>query len=188
MHGSHQAHLQSANHQNNVACAATDLVFDAQVLVAAQQAAADEAEQQLEFERFKFQGTINQADRNSPSQFKTPSTAEQEMWDHYYSTEADFDIAEDPDQVVEAAARSRFERDTERFGLWNGGLAGEDFVFGDSVEITDETRGNSEEDELLAEVMHNTCECSFEIGSTATKEVDRVARVVATCYLPKLEN
>ena len=85
---------------------------------------------------------------------KTPqvSAAEHEMWDDYSTNGAYFDIAEDPNEVSEAASHCQFERKANKFRIWNVKADGELFGLGESADI-DKMGGNPEEDELLAELM-----------------------------------
>jgi len=82
------------------------------------------------------------------------------MWDNYSTNGAYFDIAEDPNEVSEAASRRQFECEANKFGIWNAKADGELFGFGESADI-DKMGGNPEEDELLVELMQNVCECWF---------------------------
>jgi hypothetical protein len=81
------------------------------------------------------------------------------MWQNYEIDGADFEIADDPDQVAEVAARRRFENTVDDFGLWNAEADGEGFGPGNSAEA-EGLGGDPEEDELLTEVMRNACELS----------------------------
>jgi hypothetical protein len=65
------------------------------------------------------------------------------MWQNYETNGADFDIADDPDEAAQVAARRNFEHHADKFGLCN------------SAEING-LGGDPEEDELLAEAMQNT--------------------------------
>jgi hypothetical protein len=151
---SHRAHLQSMAHKTNLN-RLSGSPFDAQVLVAAAAADADAAAQDIMFQSLE---TVSiQMQHRLPLQV---SAAEQEMWDDYSTNGAYFDIAQDPNEASEAALRRQFEREANEFGMWNAKADGDLFGLGESVNI-DEMSGNPEEDELLAELMQNACECWF---------------------------
>lgn len=153
---SHQAHSQPIAHKTNL----NQLFgspFDAQVLAAAAAADADTAAQEILFESLEM---VSIQMQHCLIQKTPPSAAEQEMWDDYFTNGAYFDIAKNPNEVSEAASRRQFEHDANEFRIWSAKADGELFGLGDSVDI-DKMGGNPEEDELLAELMQNACECWF---------------------------
>jgi len=150
---SHRAHSQSIAHRTNLN-RASGMSFDAQVLAAAAAADADAAAQEVSFESLQ---SVSIQKQPLPAKPRDISAAEQEMWDDYILNDTSFDIAEDPDEVAEAASRCRFEREVDEFGTWNPAADGEEFGLGGSESI-DWPGFNPEEDELLAELMQNACE------------------------------
>ena len=154
---SHRAHSQSIAHKTNLNQLFSS-PFDAQVLAAAAAADAEAATQEILFESLE---TVSiQMEHHHVKKTPQVSAAEQEMWNDYSTNGAYFDIAEDPNEVSEAASRRQFEHDANEFGIWNAKADGELFGLGESADI-DEMGGNPEEDELLAELMQNACECWF---------------------------
>jgi hypothetical protein len=151
---SHSGHLKSRGHLAN-AIRVPGQTFEDRVMAADSAARADAVSQELAFAR--LQGLDIHTDTSCSKGFQAPTAAEQEMWQNYETDGADFEIADDPDQVAKAAARRHFENTVDDFGLWNGEADGEAFRPGDSAEA-DELGGDPEEDELLAEVMQNACE------------------------------
>ena len=154
---SHRAHSQSVAHQTNLN-RPSGSPFDAQVLAAAAAVDADAAAEENMFESLETVGI--QMHRHLVNNSLQVSAAEQEMWDDYSTNGANFDIAEDPSETAEAASRRQFECEVNEFGIWNAKADGELFGLGESADI-DQMDGNPEEDELLAELMQNACECSF---------------------------
>ena len=154
---SHWAHSQSIAHKTNLNQLFSS-PFDAQVLAAAAAADAEAATQEILFESLE---TVSiQMEHHHVTKTPQVSAAEQEMWNDYSTNGAYFDIAEDPNEVSEAASRRQFEHDANEFGIWNAKADGELFGLGESADI-DEMGGNPEEDELLAELMQIACECWF---------------------------
>ena len=132
-------------HRTN-ALTSSDKSFEAHVMAGEEEAQVDETLQELEWADLQNVGIHRDPDHMKGSW--APTAAEWDMWEDYEMNGADFDIAVDPADIAEAAARHQFKRDTEEYGaLWN---AGEEF--GDSPN-DDGLGGDSEEDELLAEVM-----------------------------------
>jgi hypothetical protein len=150
---SYSGHLKSRGHLANATRSPLQ-TFEERVIAADIAARADAASQELAFAR--LQNVDVRTDTSFSRGLQAPTAAEQEMWQNYEINGADFDIADDPDQLAEVAARRRFENDADEFGLWNPEADGEDFVFSNATEI-DGLGGDPEEDELLAEVMRNAC-------------------------------
>ena len=158
---SHSSHLKSRGHLANAA-RSPGQTFEDRVMAADSAARADAVLQDLVFAR--LQGVDVCTDASSSKGFQAPTAGEQEMWQNYDIDGADFEIADDPDQVAGVAARRHFENMVENFGLWNTEADGEGFGPDSSAEA-DGLGWNPEEDELLTEVMRNACEF---VRNTAT--------------------
>jgi hypothetical protein len=93
---SHSSHLKSCGHRENVAHSPGQ-TFEDRVMAADSAAHTDAVLQDLVFAR--LQGVDVCTDASSSKGFQGPTAGEQEMWQNYDINGADFEIADDPDQL-----------------------------------------------------------------------------------------
>jgi hypothetical protein len=86
------------------------------------------------------------------------SAAEAEMWADYDMNGADFEVSEDK----KAEDRRTYDQQEKVFGLWNAGFMANELGYEeDGKVVVSADSSNGEGDEILSEILANTCKVFF---------------------------